>query len=66
MSKLTSAIDAKSLAIGVLLAVVVFMSLGANFSNRHRVRRFNASTSSSFHVNGTPFHMNGNYIYVYE
>jgi hypothetical protein len=30
MSKLTSAIDAKSLVIGVLLTVVVFMSMGAN------------------------------------
>lgn len=30
MSKLTSAIDAKSLVIGVLLTVVFFMSMGAN------------------------------------
>ena len=30
MSKLTNAIDAKSLVIGVLLTVVVFMSMGAD------------------------------------
>ena len=30
MSKLTSAIDAKSLVIGVLLTAMVFMSMGAN------------------------------------
>ena len=32
MSKLTNAIDAKSLVIGVLLTVIVFMSMGAEKS----------------------------------
>jgi hypothetical protein len=64
MSKLTSAIDAKSLVIGVLLTVVVFMSMGAHqMVESVRVRHTGLDTKS---VTGIPFAVYGDRIWYYE
>ena len=64
MSKLTNAIDAKSLVIGVLLTVVVFMSMGANMQRKVQVRWTMATNYKT--VSGTPFAVHDNRIWYYE
>ena len=54
MSKLTSAIDAKSLVIGVLLTVIVFMSMGATTRSWHYVKS-EKITAYNKTVRGIPF-----------
>ena len=59
MSKLTSAIDAKSLVIGVLLTVIVFMSMGAGAFDSHYVRskkmKHLSGSFSDNPIRGIPF-----------
>jgi hypothetical protein len=67
VSKLTNAIDAKSLVIGVLLTVVVFMSLGASFSNFTTVRAQRLQPDVlAINIPGTPFAIYDGCIYYYQ
>ena len=66
MSKLTNAIDAKSLVIGVLLTVVVFMSMGANLYQKkyHVYSQFLNNYRAT--TNGVPFAVVDERVYYYR